>query len=80
MELRAPLPLGCTRDECHPRVALVADGKRFVYRTFGPNGQGLRIMDLDTNKVTTLTSDYDNFPLWSPRGDLIAFVRRHQGD
>jgi TolB protein len=56
------------------------DGKRFVYRTAGPEGQGLRIMDLETSKVTTLTGDYDNFPLWSPRGDLIAFVRQHQGD
>ncbi len=56
------------------------DGKRFVYRTAGPEGQGLRIMDLETKKVTTLTTEYDNFPLWSPRGDLIAFVRRYQGD
>jgi TolB protein len=56
------------------------DGKRFVYRTAGPEGQSLRIMDLETNKVTTLTTDYDNFPLWSPRGDLIAFVRQVQGD
>ena len=23
-----------------------------------------------------LTNEYDNFPLWSPRGDLIAFVRK----
>jgi Tol biopolymer transport system component len=37
-------------------------------------------MDLETNKVTTLTTEYDNFPLWSPRGDLIAFVRQVQGD
>jgi Tol biopolymer transport system component len=56
------------------------DGKRFVYRTAGPEGQGLRIMDLETNKVTTLTTEYDNFPLWSPRGDLIAFVRQYHGD
>ena len=56
------------------------DGKRFVYRTAGPEGQGLRIMDLETKKVTTLTTEYDNFPLWSPRGGLIAFVRQIQGD
>ena len=56
------------------------DGKRFVYRTAGPEGQGLRIMDLETNKVTTFTTEYDNFPLWSPRGDLIAFVRQYHGD
>jgi TolB protein len=56
------------------------DGKRFVYRTAGPEGQGLRIMDLATKKITTLTTDHDNFPMWSPRGDLIAFVRLFQGD
>jgi Tol biopolymer transport system component len=52
------------------------DGKRFVYRTFGPEGQGLRIMNLEDGQVTKLTDDYDNFPRWSPRGDLILFVRR----
>ncbi len=56
------------------------DGRRFVYRTFGPEGEGLRIMDVDTRKVTTLSSGYDNFPLWSPRGDLIMFSRQAQGD
>ena len=51
------------------------DGRRFVYRTFEENGYGLRIMDLQTKAVTALTSEYDNFPLWSPRGDLIVFAR-----
>ena len=55
------------------------DGKRFVYRTFGPKGQGLRVMNLEDGRVTKLTEDYDNFPRWSPRGDLIVFVRRLQG-
>lgn len=54
------------------------DGKRFVYRTFGPEGQGLRVMNLEDRHVTKLTEDYDNFPRWSPRGDLIMFVRRLQ--
>jgi len=56
------------------------DGQRFVYRTFGPEGQGLRTMNLGSHSVTTLTTEYDNFPLWSPRGDLIIFVRQYQGD
>lgn len=30
--------------------------------------------------VTVLTNEYDNFPLWSPRGDLILFVRLMQGN
>jgi TolB protein len=61
-----------------PSVA--PDGKRYVYRSFGPEGQGLRIMDLATKKVTTLVDGYDNFPLWSPRGDLIMFSRQADGD
>jgi TolB protein len=55
------------------------DGKRFVYRTFGPEGQGLRIMTLEDGHVTKLTEDYDTFPKWSPRGDMILFVRRLEG-
>jgi Tol biopolymer transport system component len=56
------------------------DGRRFVYRSFGPDGEGLRIMDIDTKAVTVLTNGYDNFPLWSPRGDLIMFSRLADGD
>ncbi len=56
--------------------SLSPDGGRFVYRTRGPEGSGLRIRNFLDNAVDTLTKDYDNFPLWSPRGDLIAFVRR----
>jgi Tol biopolymer transport system component len=55
------------------------DGNRIVFRSFGKDGQGLRIMNLETRAVTTLTSDYDNFPLWSPRGDLIMFARQIDG-
>ena len=55
------------------------DGNRLVFRSFGKNGQGLRIMNLENKAVTTLTSDYDNFPLWSPRGDLIMFARQIEG-
>jgi len=55
------------------------DGARFVYRTFGKDEYGLRIMDLKTKTVTSLTREYDNFPLWSPRGDLIMFSRLVDG-
>jgi Tol biopolymer transport system component len=37
------------------------DGKRFVFRSFQKDGYGLRIMNLETSAVTTLTSEYDNF-------------------
>jgi len=53
--------------------SMAPDGRRFVYRTFGPEGEGLRIMDIETKQVTRLVDGYDNFPLWSPRGDLIMF-------
>jgi Tol biopolymer transport system component len=53
------------------------DGKKIVYRTAGPQGEGLRILNLADLSVITLSGGWDNFPLWSPRGDLIAFVRRN---
>ena len=56
------------------------DGKQIVFRTLGPEGQGLRVMNLADKSVRTLTDDYDNFPLWSPRGDRIVFTRQHEGD
>jgi Tol biopolymer transport system component len=60
--------------------SMAPDGRRFVYRTFGPEGQGLRIMDTATGEVTRIGAGYDNFPLWSPRGDLIIFSRQDAGD
>ena len=60
--------------------SMAPDGKRFVYRSFGPDGEGLRIMNLETKAIAKLTEGYDNFPLWSPRGDLIMFSRAAQGD
>ncbi len=60
--------------------SMAPDGKRFVYRSFGPEGDGLRIMNLETGKSTMLSQGYDNFPLWSPRGDRIIFSRQDHGD
>jgi Tol biopolymer transport system component len=51
------------------------DGSQIVYRTIGPEGQGLRIMNMADNSVRTITTGADNFPVWSPRGDLIVFSR-----
>jgi len=61
-------------------AAFSPDGSHIVYRTAGPEGEGLRIMNLADGSVTVLTKQYDNFPLWSPRGDRIAFVRNIAGD
>ena len=33
-------------------------------------------MKLADKSITRLTNVWDNFPLWSPKGDRIAFVRR----
>jgi TolB protein len=60
--------------------SMAPDGKRFVYRTFGPDGDGLKIMNIETTAVSMLTKGYDNFPLWSPRSDLIMFSRLAEGD
>jgi TolB protein len=56
------------------------DGKHIVYRTVSPDGEGLRVMNLEDHSVAVLTKSYDNFPVWSPRGDLIAFVRQLDGN
>ena len=56
------------------------DGKRIVYRVMGDGHQGLRIMNVEDGKITTLTTDYDTFPMWSPRGDLISFCSFREGD
>jgi TolB protein len=61
--------------------SMAPDGVRFVYRSFGAGGdEGLKIMNLETNTATVLTRGYDNFPLWSPRGDLIMFSRLTGGN
>ena len=55
------------------------DGKRIVYRVAGSE-QGLRILNLEDGKIITLTTEYDNFPAWSPKGDLIDFTSFRDGD
>ena len=61
-------------------ASFAPDGKHIVYRTTGPDADGLRIMNLDDRSITVLTNVWDNFPVWSPRGDLIAFIRRNGAD
>lgn len=64
----------------HGFPSMAPDGRRLVLRSFGPDGEGLRVMDLESGRLTRLTDGYDNFPLWSPRGDLIMFSRVVDGD
>ncbi|MGH8220490.1 MAG: hypothetical protein ACREUT_18295 [Steroidobacteraceae bacterium] len=55
------------------------DGKRLVFRVLGSE-QGLRILSLQDGNVTKLTTEWDNFPAWSPRGDRILFTGFRTGD
>jgi Tol biopolymer transport system component len=53
-----------------------ADGKEIVFRVWGAEEKGLRIINLDTRKVRVLTTEYDNLPFWSPDGKRIVFTRK----
>jgi Tol biopolymer transport system component len=57
-------------------ASFAPDGKSIVYRTVGPDGDGLRIITLADQSIRKLTGTWDNFAVWSPKGDRIAFVRR----
>ncbi|HEY2466337.1 MAG TPA: hypothetical protein VGI45_00675 [Terracidiphilus sp.] len=56
------------------------DGKQIVYRTMGASEQGLRIMNLDDHSIVQLTTEWDNFPVWSANGGRIAFIRKTGND
>ena len=53
-----------------------ADGKQIVYRVWGQDDKGLRILDLASGTTRALTNEYDNLPDWSPDGRLIVFTRK----
>lgn len=53
-----------------------ADGKQIVFRVFGENVAGLRILNLEDRTTRVLTTEYDNVPAWSPDGGRIVFTRR----
>ncbi|CAG7926288.1 unnamed protein product [Penicillium olsonii] len=59
------------------------DGKKIVFRVWGTNSTlgdksqlGLRVLDLDTRKITVLTNEWDNLPSFSPDGKRIVFTRK----
>ena len=52
------------------------DGKRIVYRVWSDTEKGLRILDVETRKITKLTEGWDNLPGWSPNGKWIVFTRK----
>jgi len=38
------------------------------------------VLNLDDHSVATLTTEWDNFPAWSPSGDRILFTRQRSTD
>lgn len=52
-----------------------ADGTEIVYRSWGANSMGLRILSLKTQTTRILTNGPDNLPYWSPDGSRIVFTR-----
>src|SRR6202049_1360125 len=52
------------------------DGKKIIYRVWGAGEYGLRVLNLDDGSIKTLTTELDNFPAYSPSGDLIIFTHR----
>jgi Tol biopolymer transport system component len=53
-----------------------ADGKEIVYRVWGEDVAGLRIVNLEDRTTRVLTAEYDNLPSWSPDGGCILFTRK----
>ena len=51
------------------------DGTQVVYRFWTETAGGLRIVNVATGAVRTLTTEYDTLPGWSPKGDRIVFSR-----
>ena len=53
-----------------------ADGTEIVYRVWGESNYGLRILNIETRAIRTLTTGYDNLPGWSPDGSRVLFTRK----
>jgi Tol biopolymer transport system component len=60
------------------------DGRRIVFRAQDERGKGLRILEVDSGRISVVTEGQgqnDNFPAWSPKGDEISFASdREDGD
>ena len=57
------------------------DGKSIVYRVWGYDDnrteqRGLRVMNVLDHSIKVLTTEWDNFPFFSPSGDRILFTRQ----
>ena len=58
------------------------DARRLVLRSEQADSKGLMILDIESGRLTTLTSGTwtDNFAAWSPKGDRIVFTSDRDGD
>ncbi|MEP6847712.1 MAG: hypothetical protein ABI999_02570 [Acidobacteriota bacterium] len=57
------------------------DEKHLVFRGASKEKGGLFIVDIETGDIRVLTSEnHDNFPAWSPNGDVISFTGYRGGD
>jgi Tol biopolymer transport system component len=52
------------------------DGKEIVFRSWGTDNMGLRILNLQDRSTRVLTNGPDNLPYWSPDGTRILFTRK----
>ena len=57
-----------------------ADGKEVVFRTWGKDQMGLRIINVETHQIRVLTTGLDNVPDWSPDGSRIVFTRKENNN
>ncbi|CAI0648951.1 unnamed protein product [Colletotrichum noveboracense] len=51
------------------------DGRYVAFREWGLR-YGIRILDLETREVRSLTNATDNLPFWSPDGERLVFTRK----
>ena len=61
------------------------DGKSIVYRVWGYDDKkvehrGLRLLNLGDHSIKVLSTEWDNFPFFSPNGDRILFTRQKADD
>jgi Tol biopolymer transport system component len=77
--LRMLIPVG---EVNHGFPSWSPDAKRLVLRSEQANSKGLMILDIESGRLTTLTSGTwtDNFAAWSPKGDRIVFTSDRDGD